>query len=86
MAIECQGGIWTQGRHTRGKGYLRDVEKRNIAASMGWAWFEITSDMLSRDPAGAIVPIIATIKQRMAAMRRDQSSPARRRPTRGDDE
>ncbi|HBM2013199.1 TPA: hypothetical protein LUJ78_003785, partial [Acinetobacter baumannii] len=32
ILIEVEGGIWSGGRHTRGKGYLGDMEKYNSAA------------------------------------------------------
>lgn len=36
VAVEVEGGIWTQGRHTRGPGVLADMEKYNAAAIIGW--------------------------------------------------
>lgn len=36
IAIEEEGGVWTQGRHTRGKGFIEDMEKYNTATAMGW--------------------------------------------------
>lgn len=36
IAIEIDGGVWTQGRHTRPQGYINDLEKFNHAAAMGW--------------------------------------------------
>ncbi|PJG67809.1 PDDEXK family nuclease [Acinetobacter seifertii] len=36
ILIEVEGGIWSNGRHTRGKGYLGDMEKYNAAAVMGF--------------------------------------------------
>ncbi len=37
VAIEIEGGIYTQGRHTRGSGFSKDCEKYNVATVMGWA-------------------------------------------------
>ncbi|RSB52604.1 DUF559 domain-containing protein [Acinetobacter soli] len=36
ILIEVEGGIWSGGRHTRGKGYIGDMEKYNAAAMMGF--------------------------------------------------
>lgn len=38
VALEQEGGVWLKGggRHTRGKGYLADLEKYNSAACMGY--------------------------------------------------
>ena len=36
IAIEVEGGIFTQGRHTRGKGYINDMQKYNSALTQGW--------------------------------------------------
>lgn len=34
--IELEGGVWSGGRHTRGKGYIKDAEKYREAAMQGW--------------------------------------------------
>ena len=31
VALEVEGGIFTRGRHTRGKGFLNDMEEYNAA-------------------------------------------------------
>ncbi len=36
LALEFQGGTWTGGRHTRGKGYENDAEKFSLAAVAGY--------------------------------------------------
>lgn len=36
IAVEQEGGVWVLGRHSRGKGFLNDMEKYNTATIMGW--------------------------------------------------
>jgi hypothetical protein len=36
ILIEEEGGVWTSGRHTRGKGFIGDMEKYNTATAMGY--------------------------------------------------
>ena len=35
LAIEIEGAIYTLGRHTRGKGYSKDMEKYNYMSEIG---------------------------------------------------
>ena len=46
IALEVEGGIWTGGRHTRGKGFLGDLEKYSEAAVRGWCVLRVTPDTL----------------------------------------
>lgn len=46
IAIECEGGIYTRGRHTRGAGYKADMEKYNEAVKLGWKLLRYTPDEL----------------------------------------
>ena len=46
IAIEKEGGVWTMGRHTRGKGYINDMEKYNNATALGWRVLRFTPDQL----------------------------------------
>ncbi len=42
VALEIEGGVWTKGRHTRGKGFLKDMEKYNEATLAGWKLLRCT--------------------------------------------
>lgn len=46
VALEIEGGVFTGGRHTRGKGYSADMEKYNEAAARGWTVLRVRPDQL----------------------------------------
>ena len=48
IALEVEGGVWMQGRHTRPQGFLGDIEKYNTATLMGWRVFRTTPTDLYR--------------------------------------
>lgn len=55
VALEVEGGVWTGGRHTRAAGFLKDVEKYNRAAAMGWRVLRCTpATLLSRATIDAV--------------------------------
>lgn len=43
LAIEIEGGVFTQGRHTRGVGYSNDCSKYNLATILGWRVLRYTT-------------------------------------------
>ncbi|BCT88956.1 DUF559 domain-containing protein [Acinetobacter variabilis] len=46
ILVEIEGGIWSGGRHTRGKGYLGDMEKYNAATMMGFQVIRFSTDQV----------------------------------------
>jgi very-short-patch-repair endonuclease len=46
VGLEVDGAIWKAGRHTRGSGWLKDTEKLNRAACLGWRMLRCTPDTL----------------------------------------
>ena len=51
IAVECEGGTWTNGRHVRGSGFEADCEKYNTAAIDGWVLLRFTERMISAGSA-----------------------------------
>ena len=48
LAVEIEGGIFTKGRHTRGKGAENDMAKYNEMAIMGIALLRFTPEQVKR--------------------------------------
>lgn len=51
VAVECEGGIFSGGRHTRGKGFVGDMEKYNTAAAMGWLVLRFSTEQIRKGEA-----------------------------------
>ena len=71
IGIEIEGGIWTRGRHTRPQGFLRDIEKYNMAALMGIQLYRINYQDLKS--AKATVAHIARVQQSTQRRTHEQS-------------
>jgi len=59
VAAECEGGIWLAGRHNRGAGFEKDIEKYNAATLDGWRVFRFTEGMIARGEA--IITLLAAL-------------------------
>ena len=46
IALEVEGGVWTGGRHTTGKGFMADMEKYNAISAAGIVLLRTTPDRL----------------------------------------
>jgi len=51
LAVECEGGTFTRGRHTRGAGFEKDCEKYNAAVLAGWRVLRFTASMIDSGDA-----------------------------------
>ena len=47
VAVEVEGGAYTNGRHTRGEGFINDMEKYNMAIELGWVVLRYTPTQLN---------------------------------------
>ena len=63
IAVECEGGTWSSGRHTRGSGFEKDCYKYNQAAADGWMVLRFTSSMIrSWEAVTFIEKVISDLK------------------------
>lgn len=46
VAVEVEGGVWSNGRHTRGSGFIEDCIKYNEAVVLGWKVIRVTTEMV----------------------------------------
>ena len=48
IGIEIEGGAWSNGRHTRGAGFIADLEKYNAAVVLGWRVLRFTPQQIKQ--------------------------------------
>lgn len=57
LAVEVEGGVYANGRHTRGKGFEGDCRKYGAAMELGWTIYRCTTNMVKSGEA------VSTIKK-----------------------
>jgi very-short-patch-repair endonuclease len=55
VALEVQGAIFTAGRHTRGAALVKEHEKLNAAAALGWRVLFVTPKQIANGEALTVV-------------------------------
>lgn len=55
VALEVEGGVWTGGRHTRAVGFMKDMEKYNEAACLGWRIVRVVPTELHSQKTKALI-------------------------------
>lgn len=48
IALEAEGGVWIGGRHNRGSGFVKDIEKYNAAVLDGWRILRYTRENIDQ--------------------------------------
>jgi very-short-patch-repair endonuclease len=51
IAVEVDGGLWIYGRHNRASGAIKDMEKLNLAVSLGYRVLRFTPDQVRNGTA-----------------------------------
>lgn len=66
IAVEIEGGVFTGGRHTRGKGFQADCEKYNQATVLGWAVLRFTASHIQTGQALEMIQKFSRVRLRLA--------------------
>ena len=48
ILVEVEGGVWSGGKHGRGSGIVKDIEKHNAATVLGYRVLRYTPDMVEK--------------------------------------
>jgi len=60
IAGECEGGVYSGGRHTTGTGFTKDCEKYNQAVLQGWRVLRFTPSQID-----CIIPYVKLLMDRI---------------------
>lgn len=66
VALEIEGGVYSGGRHVRGKGYENDMEKYSTAATLGWRLVRTTPAKLYSEETLAMLTKLLVSSTRAA--------------------
>ena len=66
VLVEIEGGVWrrSKGRHTNPTGFIKDCEKYNNAALLGYTVLRIPGPQLQTDPASAVELVAQVLAMR----------------------
>lgn len=62
LAVEVEGGTYSGGRHTRGKGFESDCEKYGEAMLLGWNVYRCTGPMIKKGHAIRTIELLMEMK------------------------
>lgn len=59
LILETEGAVWVQGRHTRGSGFVKDMDKYNTMTLLGYRLLRVqTPDLCKKTTIDLIKKVI----------------------------
>lgn len=68
IILEVEGGVWVQGRHTRGSGFTKDLTKYNLITEAGWTVYRVSQREITSGEALNIIARALEAAQSTAGM------------------
>jgi hypothetical protein len=62
LLVEIEGGAWSGGRHTRGKGFADDLRKYDAAMKLGWTVYRCDPAMVQAGHAIETIRMLLRLK------------------------
>jgi very-short-patch-repair endonuclease len=60
LILETEGAVWTHGRHTRGSGFVKDIEKYNMMTLLGYRLIRVpTHELCNRSTIDLIKKLVS---------------------------
>jgi hypothetical protein len=69
FAVECEGGGWSGGRHTRGVGFAGDMQKYHHAMRLGWDVYRCDGALVKNGDAAQLISDIVSMRLAMLSER-----------------
>ena len=66
VAVEIDGGTFSGGRHVRGMGYHKQLDKQNQSQKLGWVVLRFDTKHIEDDPFSMIELVKGVLKARIA--------------------
>ena len=61
LAVEVEGGVFANGRHSRGKGFTEDCVKYNSAIQLGWRVLRFTTEQVTQGQAVSVIKSVIKV-------------------------
>lgn len=75
MGIEIQGGVWSGGKHGRGSGIVKDMEKHNALLDLRWrVWMYTPGEVTRGEALQHIAPLVRSASSALLKRSNDARS------------
>lgn len=68
IGVEIQGGVWSGGKHGRGAGIVKDMQKHNALLDLKWrVWLYTPGEVLRGEALQHVAPLVRSASKALMA-------------------